>query len=144
MISIALCGNRLQSIGLCDSLAIVELEGLPIMFGRVTTSDLAFDPQAAENRSKVFIKMQAFSCNYRDKGLILAFARICKPNAYCFVGSEFVGEVVAVGSDVMAFRPGDRVIGNNSWPDSGVEGVLPHEYPPTTPLNAIEPFTRRS
>ena len=130
MMSLALCGSRLQIFGSCDSLATVELEGVPITLGRVTTPDLAFDPQAAENRSRVFIKVRAFSCNYRDKALLLTFHRLCGPNGYHCFGSEFVGEVVAVGSKVEAFQQGDRVITNNSWQHSGVEGI-----PPGIPTN---------
>ena len=40
------------------------------------------------------------------------------------VGSEFVGEVVDIGYGVTNFKVGDKVIGNNKYPDSGVEGVL--------------------
>jgi NADPH:quinone reductase-like Zn-dependent oxidoreductase len=130
MISVAICGERLQHLNRCDAVATVELEGMAITFGRVTTPDLTFDPRTSENRSMVFIKVRAFSCNYRDKGLLLAFGRICKANTYCFIGSEFVGEVIAVGSEVAAFRQGDRVIMNNPWPHSGVEGV-----PPGIPTN---------
>ena len=45
-------------------------------------------------------------------------------NFYAF-GSDFVAEVLTVGSKVDGLQPGDRVINNNQYPDSGVAGLLP-------------------
>jgi NADPH:quinone reductase-like Zn-dependent oxidoreductase len=46
-------------------------------------------------------------------------------NGFYVVGSEFVAEVLDVGPGVTGLVPGDRVIGNNSYPSSGWDGLAP-------------------
>jgi NADPH:quinone reductase-like Zn-dependent oxidoreductase len=129
MKSVAVCGSLLAEnplfaeADLCDGVTTVSIESIPICFGRVDVPEPDFDPQAAENQSKVLIKVRAFSCNYRDKAIILQVNQLCPPDSFCCIGSEFVGEVIAVGRLVDQFAPGDRVMGNNAYPDSGVKGV---------------------
>lgn len=80
----------------------------------------------------VVVKIQAFSCNYRDRSLIHQFAKQCKMLSgnqkyfYSPVGSEFVGQVVKVGSEVRSLHLGDRVMSDNSYPfksDGSIGGV---------------------
>jgi NADPH:quinone reductase-like Zn-dependent oxidoreductase len=125
MISVAICGNLHKSLGLCDSAETVEIEGLPIAFGLIETVKPTYNSKAFENRSTVLIEVRSFSCNYRDKALILSYGQRCRDSAYYFIGSEFVGEVVAVGSEVTGFQVGDRVMPNSQYPESGVSGLPP-------------------
>lgn len=75
------------------------------------------DPEYA-----VLVKKTAFSCNYRDKSILLDFDKKIKEKAnngdfhYSYFGSEFVGEVIDVGSKVITFKIGDRVIPNIAYP----------------------------
>jgi NADPH:quinone reductase-like Zn-dependent oxidoreductase len=110
----------LQGNALID---VIQMEGVEVHCALVYTPDPQFDRLAPENRSNVLIKVRAFSCNYRDKGQILKMATRGPNNTFYVVGSEFVGEVLAVGSEVTGLRIGDRVIGNNSYPKADVEGV---------------------
>lgn len=101
------------------------LEGIPIACAVVEGAPVAFDPQDPGNTRKVLVRKRAFSCNYRDRALILSLALNAPPGSWCAIGSDFVAEVVAVGGDVRALRPGQRVIGNAAYPHSGVDGVRP-------------------
>lgn len=102
-----------------------ELEGLPLRYAVIETEALRFDPDKASNADKVFLKVRAFSCNYRDRALALHMTKPQHQRRYLVIGSEFVGEVLAVGRNVKDLKPGDRVIGNGAYPASGVPGVLP-------------------
>lgn len=97
----------------------LELEGQEVRFGVIETPDLTFDPDLDSNAEKVLMRVRAFSCNYRDRALILAMTRSIRTTNYYVVGSEFVGEVLATGRSVTEFKPGDRVIADGAYPDSG-------------------------
>jgi len=95
------------------------MEGVPVACGIVETQDSSFDRKAAENRYNVLVKVKAFSCNYRDKALIFTTMKKGVENSFYAVGSEFVGEVVEIGSGVTNLQVGDRVIGNNHYTGAG-------------------------
>ncbi len=132
MRNIAICGSDIQRLTPTGQSAIqtINLEGVTVRCGLVETPDPQINRTAPENQEKVLVKVTAFSCNYRDKALILKMATRGPANSFYVVGSEFVGEVVAVGPAVTGFRPGNRVIGNGSYPHSGAEGI-----PPGIPTN---------
>lgn len=124
MRNIAICGRSFQSVSRSPAaIESFEMEGVSVLCGLVETPDVLFDRAAPENRDKVWVKIIAFSCNYRDKSLILQVATQGPSHSFYVIGSEFVGEVVDLGPDVTAFQIGDRVIGNGSYPKADVEGV---------------------
>ncbi|PSB56450.1 quinone oxidoreductase family protein [Chamaesiphon polymorphus] len=125
MRSLAICGDHLDPLVKTLATAKIELDGVPLVAGLLATPDLDFDPQSLEHRDRVLVKKLAFSCNYRDKGLMLTASAKLQPDRYYTIGSEFVAEVVAVGAEVTDLNIGDRVIGNNQYPDSGVAGIAP-------------------
>ncbi|MDZ8105941.1 MAG: zinc-binding alcohol dehydrogenase family protein [Nostoc sp. DedQUE12a] len=108
--------NRIDSIDMND---------VPIFCGLVETKDIQFDKNSLENRFKVLVKKTAFSCNYRDKAIIFEATIKAPEDSFMAVGSDFVGEVVDIGSEVTELKIGDRVIANNAYPESGVPGVVP-------------------
>jgi NADPH:quinone reductase-like Zn-dependent oxidoreductase len=125
----------MRSLGICSSdfagtplgntsLGSLDIEGVTVHCGITESAMPAFAPDA-EHRRHVLLRVKAFSCNYRDKSLILRMAVSGRSRAFYAVGSEFVAEVVAAGAEVDDLKPGDRVMGNNAYPDSGVPGVLP-------------------
>lgn len=84
------------------------------------------------NSHSVVVKVQAFSCNYRDRSFIHHFGERCMTLSgnqkyfYSPVGSEFVGQVVKIGSEVRSLHLGDRVMSDNSYPfksDGSIGGV---------------------
>jgi len=93
-------------------------------FGMVPTP--RFDPQA-EPRS-VLLRKRGFSLNYRDRGIALQIAKHQSEGDFFPIGSDFVAEVLACGSDVAELSPGDRVIPDSAYPNSrelGVRGGIP-------------------
>jgi NADPH:quinone reductase-like Zn-dependent oxidoreductase len=74
-------------------------------------------------RNELLIRVHASTVNRTDCGIlrgepfILRFFTGLRRPAKCITGTEFAGEVEAVGQDVRVFRPGDRVFGFN---DSGM------------------------
>jgi NADPH:quinone reductase-like Zn-dependent oxidoreductase len=125
MRSIAICGDNVASIVSEPSFVTdIEMNGVPILCGLIHTDAPIFDASNPANAAKVFVRIRAFSCNYRDKAMIFTTATQSTPNRFNAVASEFVGEVMAVGAAVTDLQVGDRVIGNNTYPNSGVPGVL--------------------
>ncbi|MGF1470897.1 MAG: zinc-binding alcohol dehydrogenase family protein [Rubrobacteraceae bacterium] len=125
MISVAVSGNPRGNSRFHSSAETVDIGGAPVTIGLVQTPGPAFDREAPENASMVAVRVKAFSCNYRDQFIIRQLLQEAPAGIYHPIGSEFVAEVVDVGSGVTRLRPGDRVIGNNQYPDSGVDGVPP-------------------
>jgi NADPH:quinone reductase-like Zn-dependent oxidoreductase len=91
------------------------LEGVQVQCRFWHREDPQFEPQADTNRGKVLVRVRAFSCNYRDKALILKAASLNRLESVYTIGSEFCGNVVAVGRDVVQLEPGDRVMGDNTY-----------------------------
>jgi NADPH:quinone reductase-like Zn-dependent oxidoreductase len=126
MKSVVLCGGMPRGgSGLLDSVETVKIQGIPLTFGRIEVATPKFDPEALGNRFAALVRVEAFSCNYRDKSLMLSWSQNSSVGSYLFVGSEFSGEVLAVGEGVTSIREGDRVVANNQYPNSGVRGVRP-------------------
>mgnify|MGYP003846323029 CR=1 FL=1 len=83
--------------------AVLEEFGSPLVVQEV---DLA-EPKAGE----VLVRLAACGVCHTD----LYTASGADPTGYapCVLGHEAVGRVVAVGSEVTTFRPGDEVYGDN-------------------------------
>lgn len=90
-------------------LEAIEIEGYEVRCGFVSVNEVDFDPDGP-NRLDAVVEVRAFSCNYRDKGLILRAATTPSDRGFYVIGSELAGRIVAVGSDVSTLEPGDRVM----------------------------------
>lgn len=124
MRNIAICGSHVKNLISSPSfVSAIEMDGVPVFCGLIHTENIKFDRHLPENRFKVLVRKIAFSCNYRDKNFIFKTAIKAPNDRFYVVGSEFVGEVVDIGSDVTDFQIGDKVLGNNHYPNSGLEGV---------------------
>lgn len=72
MRQLAIIGSERSSAGIvAGTEGTFELEGIPVRFGIVETPDLSFDANTEANADLVFIRVRAFSCNYRDRVLML-------------------------------------------------------------------------
>lgn len=127
MRNFSICGSQVQHfMGPPNTIQTMQIDGVDVFCGLIHTRDIDFDAKAPENRCNVFVKKRAFSCNYRDKSLILKAAVKAPDDRLYTVGSDFVGEVVDLGTEVTGLQVGDRVIANNSYPDdSRIDGVRP-------------------
>lgn len=79
---------------------------------------LADVPQPSLAPHEVLVRWRAHSINYRDLAILQGwyFPNLALPFRF---GSDAAGEVVEVGAEVSAWKPGDRVIGHyvQSWLD---------------------------
>lgn len=126
MRNVAICGNKLGALLYGDStIKSIQMDGTNVFCGLIHTQQPIFDSKALENCFNVVVRKKAFSCNYRDKNLIFKMATKGGNSSFYVIGSEFVGEVVDVGIQVNDLKIGDKVIPNNAYPNSGVEGLLP-------------------
>ena len=111
--------------------AEVAIAGVPVHFAVLERPDREFDPDAPENHGMVLVRTRAFSLNFRDKALILGWARRMRPTQYFAIGSELAAEVVACGAGVTRVAVGDRVILNCEYPQRNGE----HRPKPGLPTN---------
>ncbi len=81
----------------------------------------------------VSVQVNAFSCNYRDKAIMLEFNDRCNALSgngkyfYSSFGSDFVATVLNIGKKVKNLKIGDRVISNNVYPyrnDGSYGGII--------------------
>jgi NADPH:quinone reductase-like Zn-dependent oxidoreductase len=132
--SVAIC-SRCSDQGVvgASTRVVFELENVPISAALVDLGDVQFIPDRPDNDEYVLVKTRAFSCNYRDRGLMLQRMRLLDERTlrsadefFCAgIGSDFVGDVIAIGKNVEQIRVGDRVIPNASFPRTGYDGVRP-------------------
>lgn len=124
MRNFAICGSKFSAIkSTQDWIEETTLEGIPIYCGLVHTQEPDFAADSSAHQGQILVRKRAFSCNYRDKSLILKMATRGLDTSFYVVGSEFVGEVVAVGTDVQDWQVGDRVIADNHYPEAKVANV---------------------
>lgn len=111
------------SPGVDDMLPTATLEGTAVKCAITETVAPRFDPTHLTRASDVLVRIRGFSVNYRDRALVLTIATKSRRRSFTAIGSDFVGEVISIGSAVTSVTPGDRVIGNAAYPDSGAPGV---------------------
>jgi NADPH:quinone reductase-like Zn-dependent oxidoreductase len=97
----------------------LSINNYSFVCGEIKTEIPAFDDQSGSHANSVFVRILGFSCNYRDRSLISLFSRRKAQGRFYIIGSEFVGDVIAVGSNVSALAPGDRVIADNAYIGAG-------------------------
>jgi NADPH:quinone reductase-like Zn-dependent oxidoreductase len=97
------------------------IEDNDIYTGLIEEPDLILK-DCTEKEDVVLVKKIAFSCNYRDKTILLKSNKFIKNEIlkgdfhFTYLGSDFVGEVVDIGKNVKDFSIGDKVIPNISYP----------------------------
>lgn len=92
----------------------VVIDGMTVRGAIVETPEPAFDPADPAQARHVLVRVDAFSCNFRDKGFMLRLQQ-APADRFFVIGSEFCGTVLEVGSGVRSLRPGDRVIAQNHY-----------------------------
>jgi NADPH:quinone reductase-like Zn-dependent oxidoreductase len=114
--SVAICAGPGSTC--CEQVQTTRIDGEPVSVGLTETPRPRFDPQAPDRRRSALVRVNAFSCNYRDGAVVTTLAARCRtePSSRAYIGSDFTGVVEAVGADVAGVHEGDRVIGDSSYP----------------------------
>lgn len=112
----------------CLGAGLISLHSEEVHYALIEREPVVFHP--SEHPFHVLVRKKVFSCNYRDMSIILMAARKLKQSGrhmqqYYTIGSDFAGEVVAVGAKVTTLNAGDKVIPNAAYPHSGSTAVNP-------------------
>jgi len=121
-LSVVVGGEALLSHPRATGQGRFRLAGRELVSALAEARHPSFDTEDDHNRDRVLVEVSAFSCNYRDRGILLQ-ADLDAPNRVTPVGSEFCARVLQVGRDVSTLRSGDRVFANNQWPRAVADGV---------------------
>lgn len=129
MQSLALINDSISKLSTVKSLGSLIISNIELKCGLVEVPKLNFNAEYSVNADYVLVKVLAFLCNHRDKSLILKASQKMTGDLkfssvpISFFGSDFVAEVISVGSNVENFEIGNRVIPNCAYPYSYYEGV---------------------
>ncbi|MFJ9008629.1 zinc-binding dehydrogenase [Streptomyces canus] len=110
----------------CEHLADIDLHGERVRFGLVERADTAFDATADHNRAYVLVEVLLFSLGEGVPGTPESGPATSR---WVEFGSDFVANVLAVGSAVTTMAPGDRVVPVLRWPPVRPDPVSAMENP---------------
>ncbi|MFD5751093.1 hypothetical protein [Streptomyces sp. NPDC127033] len=120
-----------------EQLAAFPLHGRPLRFGRLTRPDTAFDPAADHNRDYALIRIRSFSLGGEDATGLGGPGSGPDPGTWREFGSDFVADVLAVGSAVTTVAPGDRAVPVLRWPPARPDTVS-ELVPPDTASREVQ------
>lgn len=125
---LAIVNNHLLPDKYVRNKETVNIAGNPVNIGVISIEEPNFDISNSQNDDFILVKVEAFSCNYRDKALIVKKAiqmRDLKEEAdpIGYFGSDFVGRITAIGSGVKNLSIGMRVIPNCYYPYQEYEEI---------------------
>lgn len=117
MLTLAICNAPAPRRGI-EPLGVAAIPGARLPLARVSVARPYFDASAGDTRSQCLLRVEAFSCNYRDRAIaIFGNEQVTQGNGtVSFLGSEFSARVEAVGDDVCGIRVGDRVMPDATYP----------------------------
>ncbi|CVK15323.1 NADPH:quinone reductase [Apibacter mensalis] len=128
MKSVSLIGNNIDVSEDIQYIGTFRLEGEKINVGLVEEENLILK-SSSDPDNRVLVKKRGFSCNYRDKTLILNYDNQIKSlgdkgeYTFSYIGSEFVGEVIGIGKNITNLKIGDRVVANASYPSYSADYI---------------------
>ncbi len=131
MRALTLVNTNIVSESDVEMLPDVNIAGTSIKCAIIDVNKPSFNSQEKNNENFVLVKVNAFSCNYRDKAIILKSALKMQGELnfqappFAFFGSDFVGTIIDKGQSVNEFDIGDRVIPNCAFPEQPFPGVAP-------------------
>lgn len=129
MKSLAILNPHVKVTGIAEEIGSAKIEKQVVHCGIVTINEPRFDSQDPRNADFVLVEVDAFSCNYRDKALIVRAAEKMEKSEealpFSFFGSDFVGRIRAIGSNVQGLSVGMRVIPDCAYPYAPSDGVAP-------------------
>lgn len=127
MKTIAICSPQIRNI---FSHSLVE----DFSFGNVDFTigllPIEYPMYRFKSDKDIVVEVKSFSCNYRDRSLIMAFNEQCRYQSkhdvhlYSPFGSDFVAVVKKTASNVKKIKVGDLVIPNCPYDDPTNESYL--------------------
>lgn len=132
MLSVVVINPNHEVMNVAKKIEYIDFCGINIPFGILELQQPKFDILDEKNKDFVLVKINCFSCNYRDKAIILNnFFQLQKLNKpFLPFGSEFSGTVVLKGKNVSELEIGDSVISNCTY-----EGLDNNEFLPGVATN---------
>lgn len=137
MKTIAVVPKQIKQFFPIETVSEVSIEGNSVYLACLNLEQPEFGENIPMNSRKVLVQVESFSCNYRDKAIIVknALMRDTFPLAgvapFAFFGSDFVAKVLRIGSGVRTLQVGDRVIPDCSYPvareNHAAPGVVTNE-----------------
>jgi NADPH:quinone reductase-like Zn-dependent oxidoreductase len=132
MRSLVICPENFDKLtSRCKKVHSANIHGHTIYYSLLESENPQFNPDQFPD--SVLVKKKAFSCNYRDIGIMLSriplIEETIKNNstraefAYFPFGSDFSGEVMAVGKNIKNLKINDHVIPNADYASSTQPGV---------------------
>ena len=128
MKALAVINTNISSSDMVEDVQVVDICGTNVVCGVADIPHPNFNSESPENADFVLVRVLAFSCNYRDKAIIVR-AQLdmekekSEGEALAFFGSDFVAIVEEVGKNVTNLSQGMRVIPNCYYPYQEYEGV---------------------
>lgn len=134
MESIVICAPSVKRLRQENSFFDFTLCNQEMTIGLIDAEDPNYTRPLSDKN--ILVQIDAFSCNYRDKSLLLTLNDTCNEGEvsgkyfYSAFGSEFVGKVLRVGKEVFSLKKGDRVIADATYPwrDNGDMGGVISNY----------------
>ncbi|VEF05465.1 quinone oxidoreductase family protein [Streptococcus equi] len=127
MLSVVALNPKHDIINKAINVVYINFGDVQIPFGLVEFEQPAFDLNDPKNDDYLLIKVNLFSCNYRDKAILVnnfeQLLRLGKP--FLPFGSEFSATIVAKGRNVDEFCIGDKVIPNCTYEGVANDNVVP-------------------
>jgi NADPH:quinone reductase-like Zn-dependent oxidoreductase len=98
------------------TVARVEIDSVEVTCAEVETQEPEFDAASPGNAHRVLLRVRGFSCGAGDRARIVSAASRFPTGRFYVLGSGFVADVLEVGREVTTVVPGERVVGDNTWP----------------------------
>jgi NADPH:quinone reductase-like Zn-dependent oxidoreductase len=102
-----------------------RLDRRTLVAALVPTAAPTFDPASPRDAEHVLVEVDAFSCNFRDRAILVRTREAEPPESVTPTGSEFCAHVLAVGCAVTDLSVGARVFAAMGWPEPVAPGMRP-------------------
>ena len=127
MLSVVALNPKHDIINKAINVVYINFGNIQIPFGLIEFEQPVFDLNDPKNDDYLLIKVNSFSCNYRDKAILVnnfeQLLRLGKP--FLPFGSEFSATIVLKGKNVDEFGIGDKVIPNCTYEGVTNDNVVP-------------------
>lgn len=127
MLSVVALNPKHNIINNAIDVIYVNFGNVRIPFGLLEFDQPKFDLNDSKNDNYLLLKVNSFSCNYRDKAILvnnfLQLLHLEKP--FLPFGSEFSATVASKGKNVNEFSIGDKVISNCTFEGIKNDDIIP-------------------